>query len=313
MGISLAPILLIASIIPLALIAATVWLWVRVVRGFTSANRDSAVCGACGAGVRGITSFTCPECGADLREVGIVTPKAHGRVSLPVFVIGWTLLPLLPTLILLGLALAIGPQFRSTSVSVNLSKANNAFDFQADFEINGSMQGMSSTNSSTRVSGQFVSNARFQIGTTQPPRLISLTADINTLSHHASLTWRPDDGYFETQGPAGKSTLEPPLNPDDIEQLMTPADAASSELEFAQAPGIANGLNALADARPTIEITGFSAVGSSTSQTAMPRPWYVALLFAAILALYIAGILAYRRLRARADRPADATPDSPPV
>ena len=33
-------------------------------------------CRACGYAVRGLPSFTCPECGSDLREVGIDTPSA---------------------------------------------------------------------------------------------------------------------------------------------------------------------------------------------------------------------------------------------
>src|SRR5918993_4809070 len=44
-------------------------------------------CGNCGYFVRGITSFTCPECGKDLREVGIVTPTTHAA--------GWSTDPLL--------------------------------------------------------------------------------------------------------------------------------------------------------------------------------------------------------------------------
>jgi class 3 adenylate cyclase len=31
-------------------------------------------CGKCGYAVRGLTTFVCPECGADLREVGIIPP-----------------------------------------------------------------------------------------------------------------------------------------------------------------------------------------------------------------------------------------------
>ena len=31
-------------------------------------------CGQCGYAVRGLTTFVCPECGADLRQVGIVRP-----------------------------------------------------------------------------------------------------------------------------------------------------------------------------------------------------------------------------------------------
>ena len=32
------------------------------------------VCGHCGYFVRGLTTFFCPECGSDLREVGIIRP-----------------------------------------------------------------------------------------------------------------------------------------------------------------------------------------------------------------------------------------------
>ena len=35
---------------------------------------DGAVCGRCGYSVKGLESFNCPECGADLREVGIHRP-----------------------------------------------------------------------------------------------------------------------------------------------------------------------------------------------------------------------------------------------
>jgi hypothetical protein len=31
-------------------------------------------CGKCGYAVRGLPTFICPECGSDLREVGILTP-----------------------------------------------------------------------------------------------------------------------------------------------------------------------------------------------------------------------------------------------
>ena len=37
-------------------------------------------CRACGYAVKGLPSFTCPECGSDLREVGIDTPGAGQEV-----------------------------------------------------------------------------------------------------------------------------------------------------------------------------------------------------------------------------------------
>ncbi len=36
-----------------------------------------SVCGRCGYIVHGLTTFTCPECGSDLREVGIVAGKSQ--------------------------------------------------------------------------------------------------------------------------------------------------------------------------------------------------------------------------------------------
>jgi hypothetical protein len=40
-----------------------------------------SVCGRCGYSVRGLTTFTCPECGGDLREVGIYSPIMRQKVG----------------------------------------------------------------------------------------------------------------------------------------------------------------------------------------------------------------------------------------
>ena len=37
-------------------------------------------CRACGYAVKGLPSFTCPECGSDLREVGIDTPGTGAEI-----------------------------------------------------------------------------------------------------------------------------------------------------------------------------------------------------------------------------------------
>ncbi len=37
---------------------------------------DVAVCGQCNYNVRGLTTFNCPECGSDLREVGIISHRS---------------------------------------------------------------------------------------------------------------------------------------------------------------------------------------------------------------------------------------------
>lgn len=57
--------------VPLLIIAAR--------RRMRSRGATEPSCGQCGYAVRGLTTFTCPECGADLREVGIRTPSTGGR------------------------------------------------------------------------------------------------------------------------------------------------------------------------------------------------------------------------------------------
>src|SRR5437868_14823886 len=64
-------------------------------RGRSRNGRISADprCGKCGYIVRGIATLTCPECGSDLREVGIDTGKASAPswVAIPVLAILWSI------------------------------------------------------------------------------------------------------------------------------------------------------------------------------------------------------------------------------
>jgi hypothetical protein len=56
-----------------------------------AAESADPVCGKCGYCVRGIEGLTCPECGSDLREVGILTSR-HRRPATPwVYFALWTL------------------------------------------------------------------------------------------------------------------------------------------------------------------------------------------------------------------------------
>jgi len=53
------------------------WLLWRRSKGTGDAD-DGAVCGKCGYSARGLPGLDCPECGSDLREVGIVLPEKKG-------------------------------------------------------------------------------------------------------------------------------------------------------------------------------------------------------------------------------------------
>jgi hypothetical protein len=63
---------------------------------FTLPNRPpkttpaDPTCGQCGYCVRGISTLTCPECGSDLREVGIIPPNKRIFGSKTIKLILWT-------------------------------------------------------------------------------------------------------------------------------------------------------------------------------------------------------------------------------
>lgn len=59
-------------------LVAGVVLWASGGRSRSHAGNEMA-CGSCGYAVRGLTQWTCPECGADLREAGIRSGGSSGR------------------------------------------------------------------------------------------------------------------------------------------------------------------------------------------------------------------------------------------
>jgi hypothetical protein len=74
-------------------------------------------CGKCGYIVRGVPSLHCPECGSDLREVGIVTP-AHRRAAGPFpHAVIWTLVLLLVAVPVAGLLIQALPHWRQYTTS----------------------------------------------------------------------------------------------------------------------------------------------------------------------------------------------------
>jgi hypothetical protein len=84
---------LLMPVLGLALIA---WAAVTIIRAITlprGSKRESA-CEACRYPAAGLESFTCPECGNDLRTTGIITPamEISRRGTLVGAILAWTIL-----------------------------------------------------------------------------------------------------------------------------------------------------------------------------------------------------------------------------
>lgn len=79
------------SVVSLAIAGLTgVILLMLLIGAFRRSRGREASCGQCGYLVRGISGLTCPECGADLREAGIIGGRSH-RLGRRLVVVAWTL------------------------------------------------------------------------------------------------------------------------------------------------------------------------------------------------------------------------------
>src|SRR5688572_23757491 len=90
------------SVLLLVMVFAAAFVVVTTVRrGAAGAGRRVEVpsCGSCGYCVIGLETMTCPECGKDLREVGILTPGTAKPMSRGGRVFVWTLVSAAPLLI----------------------------------------------------------------------------------------------------------------------------------------------------------------------------------------------------------------------
>ena len=108
---------LLMPVLGLALIA---WAVITIIRAVTlpKSAKHEPVCEACGYPTAGLETFTCPECGSDLRVSGIITPAMEigRRGSLVGALLAWT--------ILCGLIVYMGFIFSFMFMGMNTAMAN---------------------------------------------------------------------------------------------------------------------------------------------------------------------------------------------
>ncbi len=95
-------------IIPFVLLVgiAGILVFYFVRRRRATAQATDPVCGHCAYIVRGLPTFTCPECGSDLRTVGIVTPSQRRPLGRGARAVIWTLILPVPAMVISVLAMA---------------------------------------------------------------------------------------------------------------------------------------------------------------------------------------------------------------
>ncbi|MEM1108770.1 MAG: hypothetical protein AAGH99_08775 [Planctomycetota bacterium] len=288
-------IALLFAVIPLVLLLISfgglIVAWVLVFRGGGKTNADDlACCGSCGYPARGAVNFDCVECGADLREVGIVNLAQRKRPLGPLgFGLLWTFCLPIPALTAAGLAIAFGPQHTYSNEMATLTP--NSGEYVSIDLDNQSIQNAFSTyyvtgltppgNISLSVAGNnnqydwlevdpvaMTYDSTFSFFT--PPTSSANPTSANAVSsapfdRAAALAWLKSAGADDT-------------NPD----VIAEADELIQIVQQQPAQGLAN-----------LSTATFQVTSQTSFPLNIPQGWWVVLCLLAVPAAWIAGGILY--------------------
>lgn len=100
---------------------------------------EHPVCGQCGYAVAGLEVLRCPECGSDLRRVGILTGRMRREVNPTVWaiilIILWSMLLPIPAMVLTSVARSAFPRQRTEVRLVTLGRPDSGAYQSVDINI----------------------------------------------------------------------------------------------------------------------------------------------------------------------------------
>ncbi len=291
---SVLPTLLIALLVLAGVVLLAVTWW-RQGRGRGPGRVAEPSCGKCGYAVRGLASLNCPECGSDLREVGIATP-AMGRGAGPVM---WALLW---SLLLPWLAIGVTALLAKRLMPMEVVKEMRRTIFVTAPYLNRTV--------TARMTGRSV---RFgDAGSFRAVPMTELTLDLQSAAGpiHVDLpggAWRYDDGKGRTvsgPGPFNAAVILQCLGDAgfDVTDSRIQSRAADIEAAVAEKPQAVSRFTRLRQDTPGGQPP---VIAHPTFINAMPRPvpWVFQAVVASWVVVWLAGLLwIVRRHRGRAAR-----------
>ena len=282
---------------------------------FWRRRRPSAepVCGRCGYCVTGLTTFICPECGSDLREVGIVGGCHAGGASSPA---QWPL-----ALRLTGWTLAVG------CIAFVASWAAHQWLWPADWsrgvvlQLRDDAAGHQVEMQGSRIVRAW-GRARIDLAQPGPPDQVvvawkrpATTGLRFTVDRSGEYTWAPD-AVTSRSGPLDERALlamasDAGMSPADVDRVKDSAPALLAVLSQARQSSLERAAQL---AHLTMQQTGstFPFATSSYVDHAIADPWHLwAWATIAAVAAWLAGVRAIlRRHRQRPVMQSAATPDA---
>ena len=294
-------------------------LYLRSALGSTKVENEPA-CGNCGYPARGISTLECPECGADLREVGIVRPGQHGPIgsgclvptvfTIAAMVIAGTLLGILtqqlPTQVSrnyyidlrpitnAGYTATLSAEYRELVPSNRHGQTSGLSSFSYGTSVRSTSSQLTFSGLPTRGSGSAASPLRrlsLHISNAGSPNPSEFAIDPQT----RQATWTTANGT--TQQTSGA------MSPSDVLAYFADAGLASNDPDIQnQAQDLHAALDAIAAQNASsITLTRFASNGSGSSSQSQPYPtWFTPAYILTWLVLWIVGLVVITRRGRRA-------------
>jgi hypothetical protein len=276
----------------LSFLGIIVLLWLAV--GPKRAKGPS--CGKCGYMVEGLQDLSCPECGSDLRKVGIDSPRS--RMMPPIeFFVCWTALLILPLLVMYTLAHQAGPRVYTMTATFGLESNTGSMPVlmiewfaESRSPALNSFFTSSSTTSSYGEDGETETTFRFP--TVKNQTIVDYEIDVRT------------EDAAAPQVTLDKSSVDSkPLDPEMLAVLFSDENSVSREYQAE----VAAMLTALLRGDPSFTSKQLTYAGSNTARGNVSTPgWYTWSLVAACAALYCLGIIWFMRVRGKRKATADS-------
>ena len=276
-------------------------------------------CGRCGYATRGLSELICPECGADLREVGIRKP-GEGRAAF-----AGCLMPLLTTILIFllaagGMALSstFVPTYEDQSTHFDLWPESEAYSevlLSTDLILivpasdRSNVYGFGVTSNSTSPASTTID---FGGGSNAKVKVESIAIEVmsmpkpnppNTLTYAPMFLVDPATRIATWTDAQGKTqTTKGPVTDKDLLDYFAAYNVDTSQQGVAlEAQQLTDMVNGLLDGKNTFTLQGFDSGGYGSGSTGhLGPPWFVGVYLATWIVIWIIAIVVVvRRSRKR--------------
>ncbi len=312
---------LIPLLLVLLCVGGLVWLWVAALRH--PPGPAMPACGRCGYAVKGLTALSCPECGGDLREVGITTPRSRQKVTPLVFVMLWTLLLPVPALVISAVwATVYAPrvdtlkqtirlmatQANHPDVTVEIDQRVTSWGGAAGYHVHGS-----SASIRPHGGGALTLSVPAALGDTRitlQPRARSAPL-VSPHPADLELDLSRNRGHYNDAG-ATIAVGVPPSEQELIDWFKSQAVTTSDAELRADAADLIAIIQAIASGTGMATVSRYTSGGGGSSSSSGQAAWFGGVLLLLWLPVYVGGIVIYFRVRRRRLTPA-APSQAPPA